>query len=141
MRINTQKGLLSEANLTLKKAIEVACNIKAAEAQTSQLKGTNNAPVMAVEHMKRRNGTRPETSPINVGSTLDVGEVIIKPKIVVIKVLNVRSATRLDTCQVCVDPLQQTQARETVNMFDGLINSHNRTLTLTVSFPSFREIS
>ena len=62
----TQKGLLSEANLTLKKAIEVACNIKAAEAQTSQLKGTNNTPVMAVEHMKRKNGTRPETSPINV---------------------------------------------------------------------------
>ena len=41
---NTQKRLLSESNLTLKKAIEVACNVEAAEAQTSQLKGASNAP-------------------------------------------------------------------------------------------------
>ena len=49
---NTQKRLLSEANLTLKKATDVACNVEAAEAQTSQLKGANNAPVMAVDHNK-----------------------------------------------------------------------------------------
>ena len=36
---NTQKYLLSEVNLTLQKEIEIACNIKTAEAQTSQLRG------------------------------------------------------------------------------------------------------
>ena len=49
---NNQNCLLSEANLTLKKTIEVACNVEAAEAQTSQLKGTSNALVMAVDHSK-----------------------------------------------------------------------------------------
>ena len=72
---------------------------------------------------------------INVGSALDVGEAITNPVIVIIKVLNIISSTRLDTCQVCIDPLQQTQARETVNMFDGL---SYRTLTLTVPFFKFQ---
>ena len=58
---NTQKRLLSESNLTLKKAIEVACNIEAAEAQTSQLKGASNAPVMAVDHSKRGHRRSSET--------------------------------------------------------------------------------
>ena len=58
---NTQKRLFSEANLTLKKAIEVACNVEAAEAQTSQLKGASNAPVMAVDHSKQGDRRSSET--------------------------------------------------------------------------------
>ena len=58
---NTQKCLLSEANLTLKKAIEVACNVEAAEAQPSRLKGVSNAPVMAVDHSKRGDRRSSET--------------------------------------------------------------------------------
>lgn len=70
---NTQKCLLTEANLTLKKAIEVACNIEVVEAQISQLKGANNAPVMTVEHMKCGNGTWSETPPDKQGKCTPCG--------------------------------------------------------------------
>ena len=50
---NTQKRLLSESNVTLAKAIEIARGIEAAESQSSQLKATNSAPVMNVKFTKR----------------------------------------------------------------------------------------
>ena len=68
-----QKCLLSEVNLTLQKEIEIACNIETAETQTSQFKGANTAPVMAVEHMKKGNGTRPETPPDKCGKCTRCG--------------------------------------------------------------------
>ena len=43
---NTQKRLLSEADLSLRRAIDIARSIEATEMQTSQLKGTNSTPVM-----------------------------------------------------------------------------------------------
>ena len=78
---------------------------------------------------------------INVGSALVVGEATIKLKIAVIKVLNVISATRLDTYRVCVDQLQLTQTEEILNMLDGSKSPHNRAMMLTAPFSSFREIS
>jgi len=45
---NMQKQLLSEANLTLSKAVEIARSIEVAEAQTTQLQSTNSIPVMEV---------------------------------------------------------------------------------------------
>ena len=53
---NTQKRLLTEANLTLTKAIETACNIEAAEVQASQLKATSSIPVMNVKSSKKSQG-------------------------------------------------------------------------------------
>ena len=76
-----------------------------------------------------------------MGSALVVGETTIKLKIAVIKMLNVISATRLDTYRVCVDQLLLTQAGETLNMLDGSKNPHNRTKMLTEPFSSFSEIS
>ena len=51
---NTQKRLLTEANLTLNKAIETARNIEAAEAQASQLHGTSSVPVLNVDTKKNQ---------------------------------------------------------------------------------------
>jgi len=45
---NMQKQLLSEANLTLSKVVKIACSIKVAEAQTTQLQSTNSVPVVKV---------------------------------------------------------------------------------------------
>lgn len=53
---NTQKRLLTEANLTLTKAIETARNIEAAEVQASQLKATSSIPVMNVKSSKKSQG-------------------------------------------------------------------------------------
>ena len=50
---NTQKRLLSEANLTLAKATEITRGIEATESQSSQLKAINSAPVMNVKFTKR----------------------------------------------------------------------------------------
>ena len=50
---NTQKRLLSEANLTLSKAIEITCNIEVMETQATQLKGTSSVPVMNVRPTTR----------------------------------------------------------------------------------------
>ena len=44
----TQKRLLSEADLTLAKATEIARSVEAAETQSSQLKDSEVAPVMTV---------------------------------------------------------------------------------------------
>ena len=46
---NTQKRLLTETILTLTKVIETTRSVEAAEAQASQLKGTNSVPVMNVK--------------------------------------------------------------------------------------------
>ena len=53
---NTQKRLLTEANLTLTKAIETARSIEAAEVHASQLKGINGVPVMNVKSTRRHQG-------------------------------------------------------------------------------------
>ena len=53
---NTQKRLLTEANLTLTKAIETARNIEVAEVQASQLKATSSIPVMNVKSSKKSQG-------------------------------------------------------------------------------------
>ena len=58
---NTQKGLLSEADLTLEKATELARSIEATEMQTSQLKGTNNTTVMKITQ-RARSSRAPATS-------------------------------------------------------------------------------
>ena len=52
---NTQKRLLSESDLSLTKAIELARRIEAAEMQLTQLKATGSAPVMNVKATQRRN--------------------------------------------------------------------------------------
>jgi len=57
---NTQKRLLSEANLTLTKATEIARSVEAAETQATQLKGTSSAPVMNVKSSKTNQGRNPE---------------------------------------------------------------------------------
>ena len=49
-----QKHLWSEADLTLNRAIELTCSIKAEEMQTSQLKNTtSSAPVMKLMQMSQ----------------------------------------------------------------------------------------
>jgi len=45
----TQKRLLSEAELTLNKATEIARSVEAAETQASQLSEISNAPVTIVK--------------------------------------------------------------------------------------------
>ena len=96
----TQKRLLSEANLTLSKAVKIARSIEVVEAQITQLQSTNSVPVMKVTQtptMPRR--PLPET----LGSVHVVEEVTIRLKNVVIGIQNVISAIRLDTCRVCVE--------------------------------------
>lgn len=84
---NTQVYLLPEANLTLRKAIKVTCDIEAAEAQTSQLLQAMhqlwqlNIRSKAMECSHRHHL-------INVGSALIVREATIKLKIVIIEMLN-----------------------------------------------------
>ena len=85
---NMQKYLLSEAK---SKAT------KAAETQTSQLKGASNASVMTVEHPKWDNGIQPEMPPDKHGKYTCCGEATIKLNIFIIKMLNVISAIRLNT--------------------------------------------
>ena len=55
---NTQKRLLSESDLSLTKAIEMARRIEAAETQSTQLKATGSAPVMNVKPTQKRNQAR-----------------------------------------------------------------------------------
>lgn len=59
---NTQKRLLSEADLSLTRAIDIARSIEATEMQTSQLKGTSSAPVMKITQTVSRRvpDTRPD---------------------------------------------------------------------------------
>ena len=54
---STQKRLLSESNLSLTKAIEMARRIEAAVTQSTQLKATGSAPVMNVKLTQKRNQT------------------------------------------------------------------------------------
>ena len=54
---STQKWLLSESDLSLTKAIEMARRIQAAETQSTQLKATGSAPVMNVKLTQKRNQT------------------------------------------------------------------------------------
>ena len=58
--------------------------------------------------------------------------------------LQVTSATRLDTCQICVDQLKPqvllSQARQVPNMPNRSRRLHNRTMILTMPFSTFREI-
>ena len=50
---NTQKRLLSEADLSLSRAIDIARSIEATEMQTSQFKGTSSTPVLKITQTVR----------------------------------------------------------------------------------------
>ena len=133
---NTQKCLLLEVNLTLQKKIEIAGNIETAETQTSQFKGANKAPVIAVEHMKKGNGTQPETQPDKCRKCTRCGVGNHNPMIVIIEVLNViRKCHKTGHLSSVYRSTTANPARETVNMFDGL---NYRTLTFTVPFFKFQ---
>ena len=57
---NTQKRLLSEADLTLSRAIDIARSIEATEMQTSQFKGTSSVPVMKITGSRAVPDARPD---------------------------------------------------------------------------------
>ena len=60
---NTQKRLLSEADLSLSRAIDIARSIEATEVQTSQLKATSSTPVLKITQTvrsRRAPDTRPD---------------------------------------------------------------------------------
>ena len=101
---NTQKRLLTEANLTLTKAIETACSIEAAEVHASQLKGTNGVPVMNVKSTRRHQGrdTREKH-----GTCTRCGVRIIKQKTVATKMQGVTSVASKGTWQKCAGQSNQ----------------------------------
>ena len=84
---NTQKQLLTEANLTLSKAIETARTIEAAELQATQLKGSSSVPIMMLNQTARPEGTKAMV--VTLETSMEcvhvVGERIIKQKIVISK--------------------------------------------------------
>ena len=59
---NTQKRLLSEADLSLSRAIDIARSIEATEMQTSQFKGTSSTPVLKITQTVR-SARVPDTRP------------------------------------------------------------------------------
>ena len=135
---NTQKRLLSEANFSLQKAIEVACNIEAAEAQTSQSKGENNAPVMAVEHMKRGNGTWPETPPDECGKCTRCGGGNHKVKDCRHKSAKCYKCHKTGhLSSVCRSTTANLSKRNSQHV-RWVDEPHDRTLTLTVPFFRFQ---
>ena len=137
---NTQKRLLSEAYLTLKKAIEVACNMRQQKCRPANWRGKLRSKQCASY------GSRPLPRKgmedcqryylINVESA---GGANHKAKDHRLENAECYKCHRTGyTCWVHVDQLQLTQAGEILNMLDGLKSPHNRTIMLTVPFFKFQ---
>ena len=135
---NTQKRLLSEANLTLKKAIEVACNVEAAEGQTNQLKGASDAPVMTVDHSKRGDRRSSDTPADKRGKCTRCGGGNHKAKDYHHKNAKCYKCYMTGHLSSVCRSTTANPGRGILNMLDGLKNPHNRTMTLTVLFFKFQ---
>ena len=129
--MRTHKRLLTEANLTLTKAIETARSIEAAEAKASQLKGTNRVPVMNVKSTRRHQGrdTREKH-----GMCPRCGGRIIKQKTVATKMQGVTSVASKGTWQKCAGQSNQVAQHPQPNVFSRLITLRLQLVSLAFLF-------